>query len=172
MTRFAVALAALLSSGCSLLFVRPPPGNHWELERFDCTSNNVAPVIDFIGGGLSVAGAVFAASANDATWTGPIDRTASVGVNIGIAALSVLSTIYGLTVTGNCREAERDMYVRLAARNNREAAATAAIQAAARAAPRRVPAASLTIIPDDGCSKDTDCKGLRICEARECVAPK
>src|SRR5262249_10978313 len=48
----ALALVALLGSGCSFIFVEGPPEGHRSMEDFHCTSSQVAPMVDALLAGV------------------------------------------------------------------------------------------------------------------------
>jgi hypothetical protein len=107
-------LAAQLVGGCSLAFVKGPPSNHRELTTFDCSTSNVAPVLDTLLTGLQVLNVVGAASSTDEEWAAnydgnpPISRDAAVPLYIGLALLSGASMIYGYSTTSACRKAKAE----------------------------------------------------------------
>jgi hypothetical protein len=152
----ALALAGIAASGCSFIFVHGPPRNHENSVAFECTSSVVAPVLDTVWAGLNGIGAISAASTDEATWNSrsTTSRGAVIAVGAGWFLLSGASAIYGFTRTQSCRDAERDLAVRLATRPP--------------PSPGFVPAPAG---PEEGCSRDVDCKGDRICVNRECVSP-
>src|SRR3954471_13883154 len=84
----AVSVAGLLAgtSGCSLLFVDGPPANHRKLNYFDCTSNNLAPVVDVVIGGAEGLGALGSGSTNSRYLT-----SADVIVPVAVALAFVAS---------------------------------------------------------------------------------
>jgi hypothetical protein len=138
-------------SGCSLLFVDTAPPNHAQLEHFDCTSGKAAPIIDTIVGAYQVVRTGYALSAEESDYDGyPLSRGADIGFGVGLTALFLGSAIYGYSETGACADAE------------------------AALAARRTDQAPVTVTPTGataGCSNDAQCKGDRICEQGQCVAP-
>jgi hypothetical protein len=104
------ALFALSSTGCSLLFVHerpsPRPGNIGP-PTGQCTSSQVAPVLDTIFTGLEATRVVYAASADDSVYADPkqpLSRGADIGLGLGFTALFLGSAIYGYVATGSCRK--------------------------------------------------------------------
>ena len=152
----ALALAGLAASGCSFAFVHGPPPHHEQSPSFDCTSYVVAPVLDAVWAGLNGFGAINAAATDQATWDArtSTSRGGVIAVGLGWLVLSGASAIYGFKTTADCRAALADLELRTK-----------------RGAPP--PPASFVPAPAmEGCARDTDCKGDRVCVQRECVAPK
>ena len=148
-----LGLAGIAASGCSFAFVHGPPPHHEQSLSFDCTSSVVAPVLDLIWASLNGVSAIAAASTDEATWRSSTPRGEVIGVGLGWLVLSGASAIYGFTKTGSCRAAQAGLEARIH-----------------QTAPP--PPASFVPAPaTDGCSRDTDCKGDRVCVRRECVAP-
>ena len=56
--RYAVAMATLTLSGCSLMFVHGPPPDYEGLDHVVCTESNTAPVLDVLLAGLGLAGGI------------------------------------------------------------------------------------------------------------------
>jgi hypothetical protein len=112
--RTAVGLAVLLAlagpaSGCSFLFVTRPPPPAERGRNFDCTSSNVAPVIDTLIAGWQVIRTVIALSAPESAYTNaPLSRGADIGVGIGLLGLFAASAGTGYNATSECREALAD----------------------------------------------------------------
>jgi hypothetical protein len=107
------ALFALSSTGCSLLFVHerpsPRPGNIGPPPG-ECTSSQVAPVLDTIFTGLEATREVYAASADDSVYADPkqpLSRGADIGFGLGFTALFLGSAIYGYAATGSCRKHQK-----------------------------------------------------------------
>ena len=111
-----LALVTLLatSPGCSLIFVDGPPTQHQRLTSFDCTSSNLAPLIDMLVGGaegLAVLGSINTASAyrNDSDVIAPAIT----------AAAFVASGMIGLRRVSSCKEATTELALRAAERSSR-----------------------------------------------------
>jgi hypothetical protein len=139
-----LGVALLTTYGCSLATMEKVPANHRQLVVFDCTSSRAAPVFDVVWGGLNAVGAAAAIVSGDKSNSGPPPGvTAAVG--IGWAILSVISATKGFQQAQECKAAKQELYVRLS---------------------RQPPAPAA-----DGCRKDTDCKGDRICVLDQCASP-
>ena len=142
--------ALLLCCSCSWIFVEKAPPNHQQLSRFDCTESSAAPVVDTIAAALSglVSVAEFAASdqtLRDANLTRG-QAVAAGAIYGGLAIVEIASASYGYGHTSQCRAAKQELMA------------------------RGVPAPGFDRAPL-GCTKDTDCKGDRICAAGMCVDP-
>lgn len=105
---------ALSSTGCSLLFVNAPasprPGTVVRVAS-NCTTSQVAPVLDSIFGGLEAARVVYAASADESVYRDPnqpLSRGADIALGLGFTALFVGSSIYGYVATGKCQKLAHD----------------------------------------------------------------
>jgi hypothetical protein len=102
------ALVAVLSSGCSFVFVRGDVPPEKEPERWPvCTETRVWPTVDLAYALLSGAGTVVLA--------GDDDDLARVGLIVTVPALIGfgISTFYGWGKTERCRNA-REAYERAA----------------------------------------------------------
>lgn len=146
-----LALAGIAASGCSFAFVHGPPPNHEQSLSFDCTTYVVAPVLDLIWAGLNGVGAIAALSTDPASWNSSTPRGEVIGIGLGWLVLSGASAIYGFEKTDSCRAAEAGL--------------------AARIHQAPPPATFVPAPPTNGCSRDIDCKGDRVCVRRECVDP-
>jgi hypothetical protein len=98
------------ASGCSLLFVTPPPADGRIVQRKGkCTRGVAAPIVDSLVGGLQVARTALAAAADDKVYADPkqpLSRGADIGIGVGLTALFVGSAAYGFINTAECREVE------------------------------------------------------------------
>ena len=94
-------LLPLVTGACGLIFVKGPPQNHQQLSYFNCTEGNLGPVLDVVGSGLSVIGAIAAATNDTLSSKGAI-----VGTNIGFAVLFGFSANSGFKKTKKCRAAK------------------------------------------------------------------
>ena len=97
-------------SGCSILFVDPPPLNHAALPYFDCTSSTWAPNADIV-----VAG-VFAAT-GIASWSDHSTSRARTNDLVGTLLFTggfVVSAVNGWQKTANCRQAKSGLAARTA----------------------------------------------------------
>lgn len=154
-----VSCFSLLATGCSFIFVRPPPSNAEKLGYFDCVSNGAAPATDVTN---AVVDGLIVASSLEANETGV---AAGAGV---VGAMYAASAIYGLVMTSRCgREKER-----LATRLH-ELERNRAIQSAELRVERDAQSAPVVPAPSEprGCRSDLDCKGERICVNATCVYP-
>ena len=106
-----VALPAL--TGCSFLFVTPPPSNTGSLSGprpGQCTSSVLAPVVDSVIGGLQVARTAVAASADEAVYSDPnqlLSREADIALGVAFTTLFLASAGYGFYETSQCSELEQ-----------------------------------------------------------------
>jgi hypothetical protein len=97
----------LANSGCSFIFVTPPPAHAEQASNpnAECSTSRAAPAIDGILTGLRVAGTLYAATAPDSAYQGaPISRGADIGLGLTFTALFLASTIYGVVNTTECRD--------------------------------------------------------------------
>lgn len=96
-----------MCSGCSLIFVTPPP-KHVQLPEphphVDCTSGRAAPIIDGLIAGYQLFRTAYAAQASKLDYAGsPIDRETDMLLGLGFSALFIGSTIYGTVNTSRCK---------------------------------------------------------------------
>jgi hypothetical protein len=113
-SRLTALTLAFASSGCSLIFVKPPP--RAPLRPVDgsptaCTSSKLAPVLDTLGAGLEGVRIAYAATAPDSVYADPkqpLSRAADIGLGVGFAALFVGSAIYGYGNTARCARLKAD----------------------------------------------------------------
>ena len=97
----AVLLASLTAtSGCSWLFVQPPPKGYDGRGPVQCTTSRVAPVFDTIFTGTNVVSAIYVAGQENAQ-----NKQAAVGLGLSVAALWMASAIYGYSNTSECEQA-------------------------------------------------------------------
>ncbi|MDD9942991.1 MAG: hypothetical protein OXU20_18265 [Myxococcales bacterium] len=95
----------LLGFGCSFAAVHGPPENHAQLVAFDCTTEDTIPVEDALFG---VSAAFGGTMAGFAVANGKIDNAEEVlpvAAGLGAFAVASVASIYGLTVTDECRQA-------------------------------------------------------------------
>jgi hypothetical protein len=100
-----------LTSGCSVLFVRPAkrkgPGRY---EPARCTSNRWAPALDVSLSALQFAGASVAFAQNNDDYEGATSsRKTDVGAGVAMALLFAGSAWYGFAATGTCRTAMKQL---------------------------------------------------------------
>jgi hypothetical protein len=133
-----VAVALGFGPGCSILFVDGPPPEHERMRDFDCTTSRLAPAVDTVFAaayGVSAAGAATGASSSK-------DRTETIGLMVGFAAVETVSAVIGFSRTNACAKAKEQLAQRTPEQGS-----------------------------GGGCGSDVDCKGDRVCEAGLCVAP-
>jgi hypothetical protein len=105
--QLSILLLGLASSGCSFIFVTPPPAHAEQASQpyADCSTSRAAPVIDGIIAGYQVVRTIYATQAPDSSYQGaPISRGADIGLGLGFAGLFLASTIYGTMETSECRD--------------------------------------------------------------------
>src|SRR4051794_4277851 len=104
----AATMAALLSGstpGCSLMFVRPPPGPEDLTPIVRCTSSDALPVVDVLVGMLQVMRTLVAFSATDADYAhAAIPREGDIIIGVGLSALFLTSSVVGFRETHQCRD--------------------------------------------------------------------
>jgi len=106
----------LLLSGCSFIFVEGPPPDHPQRTIVDCSTSNVAPVLDVLFAGYQMVRIGMAANATDADYEdAPIDRSADIGFGIGFFVLHTASAVYGFSTTSACKDAKAEAEMRLRA---------------------------------------------------------
>jgi hypothetical protein len=101
-----------MGGGCSFLFVHGPPKNHEQLQYFDCSTSNVAPVLDTIFGASAVL-TVAGAAADSAEFSNLGSQKTAIAVYAGEAALFAASAVYGYAKTSDCRAAQAAMLARM-----------------------------------------------------------
>src|SRR5689334_17744097 len=105
---FVIVLAALLAGaamGCSALFVNRPPPREKRGRVVDCTSSNVAPIIDALIAGWQIVRIAVALSASDAKYDGaPITRRQDIALGGGALTVFGISSAYGFVSTAECRQ--------------------------------------------------------------------
>lgn len=199
-TALLVALASG-APGCSWAFMTRAPAQvsapHYPVE---CTSSRTAPVLDAICGGYFVANGIVWATRKDCDSASfgekcysKDDKTTGVLLSAGLAALCTASAVTGFAGAERC--AELRQVNALCITGHEEACrqlqpswvpppgwsprgtlpppppgmpGTTPVPPG-DAAPGMAPPPPPT--PAVGCSKDTDCKGDRVCEAGRCVSP-
>lgn len=102
-----VLALGLANSGCSFMFVTPPPAlaDQPSEPHADCSTSRAAPVIDGIIAGYQVIRTVYATQAPDSTYQGkaPLSRGTDIALGAGFAGLFLASTIYGAVYTSQCQ---------------------------------------------------------------------
>jgi hypothetical protein len=117
--RFAIRFACLLAlpavTGCSFLFVTPPPssgGYPIAARPGRCTSSKLAPAVDTVFGSLEVLRTGLAASADDDVYKdAAISREADIGLGLAFTTLFLSSAIYGFYETSACADRKAGHYV-------------------------------------------------------------
>ena len=112
MSRVATRVAAcrvlasfVLTSGCSVLSVRPPRRDRGRIEPTGCTTVRAAPVIDVMLATAELMRTIYALSLNDYQYRNMIlSRDADIGVGVVSTALFSLSAGYGFAATDRCRQ--------------------------------------------------------------------
>ena len=104
MRPIATALAALsMTSGCSFLFVQPAPDDSPGRQMINCTTSQVAPVVDTILTVTNLFSVFYVASENNVS-----NRGTAVGVGLSVATVWLSSAIYGFYSTSQCEDLLRD----------------------------------------------------------------
>jgi hypothetical protein len=102
------ACLAMGSGGCSFIFSEGAPDRHRSLAYFHCGESLAPPVLDAIAAGLYLLSASATSSRED-----PVEnRDQVIGTQLGLAALSGVSAIYGYVATSGCREAQEERVLR------------------------------------------------------------
>ena len=100
-------MLGLLNSGCSFIFVTPPPAVAAQPAEphADCSTSRAAPIVDGIIAGYQVVRTLYATQAPDSTYQGnaPISRGTDIALGVGFAGLFLASTIYGAVYTSQCQ---------------------------------------------------------------------
>jgi len=174
-SRAALAVAtSMFLSGCSWAFMTKPPevvaAPNYPL---DCTTSRAAPVLDTICVGYFIANGIYLAAVPDCASAGFGERCASSStktggmlLSAGLGLLCGFSAASGYGFAARC-EQKKDLNA-LCISGDQQACRTLRPGWAPSGAVNAVPA------PPDvarGCSKDTDCKGDRICVSGACVSP-
>ena len=102
-----VVLLAVANSGCSFLFVTPPPSQYKQpvaRPEANCSTSVAAPVVDGIIGGYQLVRTAYALQADDRDYTNvPISRGADIALGVGLSALFIASTVYGGVNVSQCK---------------------------------------------------------------------
>ncbi len=106
-SRIWTLLAGAACGGCSLTFVTPPPSAvapSAARPHVDCTTSNVAPILDSVLTGYEAFRVGFAALGPDSAYRrSPIDRDADLALGVAFGAAFAGSAIYGFVSTARCR---------------------------------------------------------------------
>jgi len=178
-TRAALAAATcLLASGCSWAFMTKPPEvvpapNY----PIDCTTSRAAPVLDTVCAAYFVANGIYLATAQgcDSASFGQScisndTKTVGLFLSAGLGLLCGVSAAAGYGQATRC-EQKKDLNA-LCITGDQQACRRLRADWVPPAA--GAPDQSTGSFPSDvgrGCSKDTDCKGDRICVSGVCVSP-
>lgn len=130
-----------------------PPNDHEKLHYFDCASSGAALAADVTGSAYFAITTLVASQQRSAEG----EDAPPVGVPLVLGAVSatyLASAIYGGYNGKRCSEAKAQLSDRIRAERERLAEQQRLLEQS-RA----------------GCTRDTDCKGARICEASRCVQP-
>ena len=155
-------VVAIACSGCSWAFMTRPPEvvvapNH----PVECTTSRAAPVLDTLCGGYFVLnGAVLAGGAGNYEQSA---RTGGIVISAALAALCIASAANGYVGAARCEHVK-----------DQNALCMSGSMAACTALRPdwRPPPGGMSAPPADaGCTKDTDCKGDRVCDRGACVSP-
>jgi hypothetical protein len=141
----------LLMGGCSFLFSQGPPDGHEKLRHFDCVSSEAAPAADLVGAALLGISTAAMADTPDVSTATPV----SFGV---WAALHAVSAVYGFATASKCDSAKQQLAARLALADVEQARQMAALQGELE-------------LQAQGCMRDEQCKGARVCHEGRCVEP-
>lgn len=99
-------LGAAGCGGCSLTFVTPPPAVAPPAARphVDCTTSNLAPILDSVLLGYEAVRVGFAALGPDSAYRrSPIDRDTDLALGLAFGAAFAGSAVYGYVATARCR---------------------------------------------------------------------
>jgi hypothetical protein len=95
------------TSGCSVAFMTPAPADAALARarpRVDCTSSNLAPIVDSVLASYEIAGVVYASAVDESRYDGyPISREADMAIGAAFAAAFVGSAVYGYVSAAHCR---------------------------------------------------------------------
>jgi hypothetical protein len=102
-----VAWLGLWCGACSLVFSAPPPAGaeRGQARPFvDCSTSNVAPIIDSVLASYELVGSGLALAADDDDYRKyPISRRTDIALGLGFAAAFVGSAVYGYSSAARCR---------------------------------------------------------------------
>jgi hypothetical protein len=105
--RISALVLGCLSSGCSLIFVNPPPsapGPGMARPHVDCTSSYLWPIVDSALMAYQLAGVAYVATLDESRFANyPISKTQDMALGGVFAAAYAGSAIYGYVSAGRCR---------------------------------------------------------------------
>jgi hypothetical protein len=104
------AISMVACTGCSLLFVKPPPstGKIQTGAPKKCTTSRAMPILDTIVTGFEVVRTGMAVGADKSVYSDPdqpLSREADIALGVGFAALFLGSAVYGYSATARCDQA-------------------------------------------------------------------
>jgi len=170
--RAALTIASLLASGCSWIFMKKPPESVAVPQvAIECTSSRVAPGFDVAGTVYFVANAIALLARRECTGFNSdcVEKPAKIGGSIVSAALAITyaaAAHSGFESASRCEQV-KDLNARCLGGSEADCRALNASWVPPPAGPDWPPESPY----GSGCSKDTDCKGDRICVAAVCVDP-
>jgi hypothetical protein len=106
LSRLSTLVIAACCGGCSLTFVTPPPRATPGAARphVDCTTSNVAPILDSVLTGYEAVRVGFAAFGPESAYRrSPIDRKTDLALGVAFGAAFAGSAVYGYLATARCR---------------------------------------------------------------------
>ena len=172
---FPAAAICILISGCSWAFMTKPPQTvATPAYPIDCTTSRAAPILDTICVGYFIANGIYLASLEDCSSAGfgqsCVSSSTKAGgllVSAGLGLLCGFSAASGYGYAARCEE-KKDLNA-LCISGDQESCRRLrpgwVPQPAGGSSPRMTPDVAA------GCTKDTDCKGDRICVSAVCVSP-
>lgn len=177
LSRSALLVAALhLASGCSWAFMTKPPEPVMTPNYpVECTSSRAAPVLDTICAGYFVANGIYWAAQTSCdsaafgeTCAESSTKTTGILLSAGLAALCAVSAGSGYGTATRCEAVKTQNAMCITG----DEAACVKLNSSWKP-PLKVPAAAAgeAAPASGGCSKDTDCKGSRVCDRGACVEP-
>jgi hypothetical protein len=105
-----LALIGGLCSGCSAVFLTPPPAQPAGFARphVDCTTSYLLPILDSAVTAYELAGVAYVSTLDDSRFRNyPISRQADMAVGAAFAAAFAGSAIYGYVSAARCRRIRR-----------------------------------------------------------------
>ena len=174
LSRTALLVAVLhAASGCSWAFMHKAPepvaAPNYPVE---CTSSRAAPVLDTICAGYFVANGIYWASqkscASASFGESCVEsgtKTTGVLLSAGLAALCAAAAVSGYPNATKCEAVKAQNALCITG----DEAACKRLNSS-WTPPLKVPAAPAEPAAA-GCTKDTDCKGSRVCDRGVCVEP-
>ncbi len=187
-------LASTLGSGCSWIFMTRPPASVPEPSvPIECTTSRAAPVLDTVCAGYFVVNGIVWAAAKSCSSASPgekcyssSDKSTGIAVSAGLATLCGISAVSGYGYAGRCREVRASQALCISGNEAACLQLTSRPSPSPGPSPAPAPSSPGTAAPPPpppgapagpappigGCTKDTDCKGERICEKGQCTEPR